>query len=102
LPVFLREPDIFVLRAFISATKQNNQLVAILTQINSVPRPKINLQLYRATAHGPVFPEIALLRTVNSGTDVSLTELVLQRIDPFPIRDSPHIGLVMEDFLGHA
>jgi hypothetical protein len=97
----LSEPNLFILRALVAAAQKDDQLIAILAQVNPVSGSEIDLQLYNASAHTAMLAQIAVFNTVDPRKDMRLAELVSQGIDPFPVWNSSRFSPVMEDFPRH-
>jgi hypothetical protein len=72
-----------VLRTFISATKQNDNLVAALNVVNSVSRTVMYPHLANAVANRGNVAGIAKAETIDSGQHLRASSNVAQIPEPF-------------------
>lgn len=81
-PIILSSADVSLLIAFVAGAEEKNDVLAMLSEIDSVTRSEIVLQLEDAIADRLTISEKPGLDPRNSGIDSRLRHPILQSIQP--------------------
>ncbi len=90
--------DVAPLGAFVTATQQNHDLLALQPVINTVARPQRDAQFKHPTAHGFAIAEIPGAYPCQADIHCRLHFSVMEGIEPLVKRDEAVLKLQLLDF----